>query len=94
MPHLVEVGPLPDYRLFLRYSDGTEGKVDLSHLVGRGVFKAWEDLKVFNSVRIGEGGQVEWDDEIDLCADSLYMELTGKKPEEVFPALSGSVSHA
>ena len=36
------VKPLPEYKLQLRYSDGAEGVVDLSHLAGKGVFAAWD----------------------------------------------------
>jgi hypothetical protein len=25
--------------------------------------------------------------EIDLCPDSLYLKVTGRKPEEIFPSL-------
>ena len=39
----VEVRALDGYRLWLRYADGTEGEVDLSHLAGKGVFKVWSD---------------------------------------------------
>ena len=34
----VEVKALSDYRLWVRYSDGVTGEVDLSHLAGKGVF--------------------------------------------------------
>ena len=83
----VEVKALPDYRIWLRYSDGVEGEVDLSRLVGRGVFLAWNDYREFEKVHIGPGHSVAWNDQLDLCPDSLYLEITGKTPEEVFPAL-------
>jgi len=36
-------GPvLSRYRVWLRYQEGTEGEVDLSHLVGKGAFSVWE----------------------------------------------------
>lgn len=82
-----EVRALEGYRLWLRYSDGVEGEVDLSHLVGRGVFKAWRDRAFFEAVRIEEAGAIAWGEEIDLCPDALYLRLTGKSPEEVFPNL-------
>ncbi|HZL13853.1 MAG TPA: DUF2442 domain-containing protein [Verrucomicrobiae bacterium] len=85
MKKIVSVQALPDYRLCLRYDDGVEGEVDLSAEVGKGVFKAWEDPEFFNRVRIGDFGQVEWPDEIDLCPDALYLEITGKSVEELFP---------
>ena len=84
----LEVSALPNYKLWLRYSDGTEGEVDLSDFAGRGVFKLWNDYSAFEGVYIGEQGQIAWSDEIDLCPDALYLRLTKKRPEEVFPNLS------
>ena len=43
---------------------------------------------VFRSVRVGVHGAIEWDGDIDLCPDALYMRLTGKSPEELLPARS------
>jgi len=87
MPRLVEVKTLPHYRLWLRYDDGVEGVVDLSPLVGKGVFALWEDEARFAEVHLGDGGELVWSDEVDLCADALYLKLTGKRPEDIFPAL-------
>ena len=39
----IELRPLDDYRLWIKYSDGIEGVVDLSKYVGKGVFSAWSD---------------------------------------------------
>ena len=83
----VEVKPLANYRIWLRYDDGVEGEVDLSDLAGRGVFEAWNDPAFFRSVRLASHGAVEWGSELDLCPDALYMRLTGKSPEELFPTL-------
>ena len=38
-----EVHPRAGYRIWLRYSDGVAGEIDLSHLVGKGVFKIWDE---------------------------------------------------
>jgi hypothetical protein len=86
-PRPVDVEARPHYTLWLRYDDGVEGEVDLSHLPGQGVFAAWEDPAVFADVRIGELGEVVWGEAIDMCPDALYLALTGKKPEELFPRL-------
>ena len=83
----VEVRALEGYRLWLRYTDGAEGEVDLSHLAGQGVFKVWQNRDVFSAVRIGAGGALEWPDDVDLCPDAVYLRLTGTTPEELFPRL-------
>ena len=87
MPKPLEVKPLPNFRLWLRYDDGVSGEVDLSHLAGKGVFKAWDQPDFFRGVRIGPFREISWSDEIDLCPDSLYMKLTKKTPEDMFPNL-------
>ncbi len=35
----------------------------------------------------GDQGELIWSDGIDLCSDSLYLEVSGKSAEEVFPSL-------
>jgi len=88
MFHPVEVKALSDYRIWVRFADGAQGEVDLSYLAGRGVFSPWKDYKVFQQVHIGLGGEIAWSEEMELCPDSIYLKLTGKSPEEVFPNLA------
>ena len=89
----VEVKALEPYEIWLRYSDQSEGTVDLSELANRGVFKAWNETKVFQSVYITDYGSIAWGDEIELCADALYLKLTGKKVTDIMPGLSTSITH-
>ncbi len=81
----VEVRPLPRYRILIEYDDGQRGEIDLSRLAGEGVFKAWDEPGCFETVRITPHRSIAWNDDIELCADALYMELTGKPVEEVMP---------
>jgi hypothetical protein len=69
------------------YKDGVEGEVDLSNLAGKGVFKAWYSAGVFEQVKIGTSGEIEWIGVGDLCPDALYLKLTGKPVEDYFPGL-------
>ncbi len=85
---------LSDYKIWLKYSDGTEGIIDLSDLVGRGVFSEWSNYDRFTDVKIGSSGELIWQCDLDLCADSLYMKLTGKKVEDLFPLLKRETIHA
>jgi hypothetical protein len=80
--------------LELTFDDGVSKTVDLSDLVGKGVFAPWRDYSVFESVKIGPSGELAWGDKVDLCPDSLYLRATGKKPEDVFPALRHEPAHA
>jgi Protein of unknown function (DUF2442) len=94
MPTALAVKPLENYRVWLRFSDGVEGIADLSEFSGKGVFKMWDVEVAFRNVRVGEGGGIEWGDQIDLCPDALYLRVTGKTPEEMFPSLRKLVEHA
>ncbi|MDF3128851.1 DUF2442 domain-containing protein [Kiritimatiellaeota bacterium B1221] len=91
--NLIEIRPNENFNLFLRYNDGTSGVVDLSRYAGRGVFSAWLKPGVFEQVKLAEAGHPEWSGGIDLCPDSLYMQLTGKKPDELFPTLNQLPAH-
>ena len=79
------VEPRPGYRIWVQYSDGVADEVDLSGLVGRGVFQAWRTPGYFEKVHVAPHRAIAWDDDIELCADALYLEFTGKSIEEVMP---------
>lgn len=73
------------FRIWLQYADGAEGEVDLSELAGKEAFVAWEDRTFFEKVYVADHRAIAWNDEIDLCADALYLEITGKSAEELWP---------
>ena len=85
---------MPRYRLEVEFEDGVSGIVDLSDDVGKGVFALWRDPLFFEQVAIGSAGELVWGDKIDLCPDALYLKVTGKKPEDIFPALRNLSAHA
>ena len=82
------------FTLNITFDDGVKGTVDLAKLAGRGVFELWNERKAFESVSIGESGELRWGTSVDLCPDSLYLRLTGKTPQEVFPRLKRETAPA
>lgn len=80
---LTAVEPREGYRVWLSFSDGAAGEIDLSHLAGSGVFQAWNDRACFESARITSYNAVAWTEDAELCADALYMQLTGASAEEL-----------
>lgn len=81
MHKIIEGKPLAVYKVWIKFSDGVEGTVDLSELVGKGVFSAWEDKNFFNSVFIDpESHTIAWEGGIDLCPDTLYAKVLGVEP--------------
>lgn len=87
MVKLIKATPQAGYKLHLEYDDGAIGVVDLSDLIGKGVFTALSDAAVFETVTIGEHGELQWTDDLDLCGDALYLQITGKSAEDLFPNL-------
>jgi Protein of unknown function (DUF2442) len=94
IPKILEARPLDSYKIWLKFDDSISGEVDLSHLVGKGVFAIWNDYENFKKVSVEENRRLTWSDEIDIDADSLYLKLTGKTPEELFPALKEEPTRA
>ena len=90
----VRVQARSNYHIYLEFSDGIKGEVDLSDLAGKGVFQVWNDYDFFEAVHLGDQREIKWNDEIELSADSLYLKLTGKSPEELFPKLRREQPHA
>ena len=84
----IEVEPRDGFRIWLRYSDGATGEVDLSDVAGRGVFATWNEPGVFDRVHISRHRSIAWDDEIELCPDALYMEITGTSLSELPPSMT------
>ncbi|MBI2338902.1 MAG: DUF2442 domain-containing protein [Deltaproteobacteria bacterium] len=39
----IDVKPLARYKIWVKFSDGAEGEVDLSPLMGKGVFARWKE---------------------------------------------------
>jgi hypothetical protein len=81
MKKILELRHVQDYRLALTFNDGVSGELDFSSEPMTGVFTAWKNPEFFQRVHIGDRGRtLVWPDEIDLCADSLWIRLTKKMP--------------
>ncbi len=78
MKKIVAVEPRPKYRVWIRFEDGIEGEVDLSQLVGKGIFNGWADSSEFRKVFVDpETHIIAWPGGIDLCPDTLYEDVAG-----------------
>ncbi len=85
------------FTIWIKYDDGKEGLIDLAHLAGDGVFEAWKDRSLFENVWITPYKSVIWgtdSDEIELCADALYLQLTGKSIGEIRQSERHPIVHA
>jgi hypothetical protein len=77
---VVEVRAEPDHGLFVRFQDGTAGRVRLRREDMTGVLAPLRDARFFEQVFI-DCGAVAWPGEIDLAPDELYAQIAGERPE-------------
>ena len=94
MHKIINVKVLNDYKVELKYDNGRQGIADLSHLVGKGLFSLWNNYDDFRKVKIGSSGELVWNDQVDLCPDSLYLKITNQEPEDLFPGLTQKTAYA
>ena len=85
---IVEVQPLEDYHLRLRFEDGAEGVVDVSQIIEfAGVFAPLQDREFFIKVYVNpELGTICWPNEADIDPDVLYSIATGEPLPQLEPA--------
>ena len=67
------VKSLGRYRIWLQYSDGVSGKIDLSNVAGKGVFKAWDEPGCFDQVHVAPHRAIAWGNDVELCPDAAVL---------------------
>ena len=73
-----------DYKLWLRFEDGLEGRVFLGNLLEIGAFQLWRDVREFEKVSVDpETATVTWDGGIRLDADILYHDVKANQIQRV-----------
>ena len=77
MPRVQSVRVLDDYRLVVRFDDGTEGEFELRERLFGPVFEPLQDLRVFAQAFVDEYGAIAWPNGADLAPDALYEQLRG-----------------
>ena len=77
---VVEVKPLGEYRLYVRFEDGASGSVDVAKLVNfQGVFAPLRDQAFFDQVRVDPDlGTIAWPNGADIDPVVLYSIATGE----------------
>ncbi len=77
---VVEVKPLPDHRVWVKFDDGVSGEADLKKIIRfRGVFAPLQDEQEFAKVSVHpEYFVLCWPNGADLDSEVLYSLVTGK----------------
>ena len=77
-PELISVTAIGKYKLYVRFSDASEGEYDVSHLAGKGVFKSWDADNNFCKVSINtDSGAITWPGELDIDTINVYCKMKG-----------------
>ncbi|HBX52094.1 MAG: hypothetical protein A2275_04690 [Bacteroidetes bacterium RIFOXYA12_FULL_35_11] len=72
-PRVTNVKPQHDYTLSITFNNGEVKYFDVKPYLGIGIFKELQNLSLFNSVK-PLLGSIKWDNGVDLCPDTLYLE--------------------
>lgn len=71
LPKLINVQPLPEYRLLLEYANGEKRILDTSFWLEKPMYKELKDEIIFSTVKVA-GITVMWVNGQDIAPDDLY----------------------
>jgi hypothetical protein len=78
-PHVTGCKASPDYTLWLRFSDGVEGTVDLGNLLDTGAFSLWRDVRRFLEARAERHScAIIWPAGVRLDAEVLRWDILAR----------------
>jgi len=81
--YLLEARYINDFNIFLRFSTGESGKVDLKETIYKyETAVPLRDLKVFSQFYLDSWPTLAWECGFDIAPESLYFMVTGKKKIE------------
>ena len=75
---VVEVKAESGHRLFVRFADGTSGKVQVDLLELSGVLAPLRDPSFFDRAYVDHGA-VAWPGDIDLAPDAMYEQVVKQR---------------
>src|SRR5215207_2024925 len=80
-PYVKSAQPRDDYCLLLTFENGEKRVFDVKPYFDEAVFAGLRNIALFKTARV-VSGSVEWQGEIDLSYDTLYLESrTIKEPQ-------------
>ena len=72
-PFVRSVKPQEDYCLLLTFDNGEKRVFDLKPYLEKPVFRQLKNVTLFQTARV-VSGSVEWQGDVDLSYDTLYLE--------------------
>ena len=75
IPRVEEAKHIENYRVWLRFDDGTEGEIDLEKELWGEMFEPLRDVNVFRMLRVEPDlDTIVWPNGADLSPEFLYNE--------------------
>ena len=71
------------YDILVQFEDGVSGTLHLNDLVEKGIFRPLKDTAQFAKVYT-TGYSIAWSDQLEIDAATVYAELSGTSPGEVY----------
>lgn len=71
MYKIIDIKVLDNYKLWVKFNDGEERKVDVLPFLNRGIAKDLLDHDKFREVKIDSGGGIYWSNGYDFCPNYL-----------------------
>ena len=72
-PYVKSVEPQDDYCLLLTFDNGEKRVFNLKPYLEKPIFKQLKNMSLFRTARV-VSGSVEWQGDVDLSYDTLYLE--------------------
>lgn len=70
-PHIIDVQPLDNYKLFLTFENGEKKVYDMLYWLDKPMFQELKNIDLFRTVKVA-GLSIAWLHGQDLCPDELY----------------------
>ncbi|MBE2254902.1 MAG: DUF2442 domain-containing protein [Ignavibacteria bacterium] len=77
--NIIEVKPLDNYSLYIKFEDGINGEINLKkNFISDGLSRDLLNEKIFKSVKIESGGGIVFENGYDLCPVTLRYIIENK----------------
>ncbi len=73
--HVTEAKYLGEYKIWLSFSDGAKGEIDLSSELYGQLFEPLKDKNIFKTFKL-EGHTISWNNEADFAPEYLRQRIS------------------
>ena len=71
MDTVIELKPLDDYTVWVRFSDNTDAVINIKPFISEGISAKLLDSTYFKQVKIDDFGGIAWENGFDFCPNYL-----------------------